>query len=190
MLKIIFILSVTVLLSGCFGSPSSIPEDKFYTLKIGNANVVTTKYKRISIARVKAYGLYNERAMLYTNSDLPLVIKRYHYHHWVMPPAQLIQHGLKNYLKTSKISNEVVSKSFDSDSLKIQAELLAFERVIYSDSQEVNVEVSFELKWPDGKYKNLKYKRNVKSKDNTLHSSANAYSIALSQIFRSLLLDL
>jgi len=187
----VIIIILSLLLSACFGSPSSVPEDRFYTLRVKSAERVKTRYKLITIKKVHAYGLYNERAMLYAKSDFPLQIKRYHYHHWVMPPTQLIQQNLKDYLSNSHIAENVVVRAISSvDTLRISAELLAFERVMSVDKQAVHIELAFEVKQPNGKYHSYKYKQDVTTSSNTLHAAADAFGIALGHIFKKLLSEL
>lgn len=182
---------VNLLLTGCFGSPTAVPEDRFYTLDIAQADVKATKYKRIVIKRVHAYGLYKERAMLYSKAELPLQIKRYHYHHWVMPPTQIIEHGLKNYLSQSRISKHVVAQAIrQQKDLSIAIELLAFERVLQQGKQSVHIKMEIEVVRPSGKYQSYHYHRTHKMKSNTLHAAAIAYGEALSDIFKELLDEL
>ncbi len=180
-----------LLLTACFGSPSSVPEDRFYTLKISAAEKVTRKYKRIAITKVYAHGLYNERALLYAKAELPLQIKRYHYHHWVMPPTQLIQHALSDYLKQSNIAKDVMVQAIGSDEdLRVSAQLLAFERVLQSEKQSVRVELEFTVRLANGSSRVFNYIQNITTKKNTLHSAAEAYGVALAVIFKAFLADL
>ena len=187
----IILLLLSLLLSACFGSPGSVPEDRFYKIKIAAPEVVASKYKRITIKKVYAYGLYNERAILYSKAEMPLQIKRYHYHHWVMPPTQIIQHGLKEYLIQSRIAKTVIEQAVSRGrGLQISAELLAFERIIRQSEQLAHVKLEFEVKYPDGRYRSYQYSRKVKAGRNTLHATAEAYGVALASIFRQLLGEL
>ena len=188
-INLIFVTSL--LLTGCFGSPTAIPEDRFYTFKISEAEIVVTKYKRINIKKVHAYGIYNERAMLFADINLPLQIKRYHYHHWVMPPAHLIQHGLKDYLSQSRIAKDVGMQAISQrDDLSISVELVALERVIQQGEQSVHVELEFEVVRPNGDYRSYKYTRNIIAERNTLHAAAEVYGVAISQIYKEFLGEL
>jgi len=187
----ICLVALSVLLTGCFGSPASVPEDRFYTLKINKPDNVATKYKNIAIEKVRAYGLYNERAMLYAKSELPLQIKRYHYHHWVIPPTKMIQQGLKEYLDESQVASNVTSNSISRNTgLRVSVELLAFERVISKSKQMVRVKLEFNVIDAIGKQKTYQYYESVATDKNTLHAAAKAYGIALSNVFKKLLKDL
>lgn len=191
--KIIFFILVllSLLLAGCFGSPSSVPEDRFYTLSVSPSKTVTEKYKSIIINKIHAYGIYNERAILYARSELPLQIKRYHYHHWVMPPTQLIQNSLKKYLVKSEIASNVVVQAVNTgDSLRISAEILAFERIINKNENSVKVEIEFSVKQSNNQYKNYRYSQTVKAEKDTLHSAAVSYGKALSIIYSKFVKDL
>ncbi len=190
-IKLSLFVMVSLLLTACFGSPSSVPEDRFYTLRIAAAEKVTKKYKRIVINKVYAYGIYNDRALLYANADLPLQIKRYHYHHWAMSPTQLIQHALSDYLNQSQISKNIVVQAISSNAdLRISAQLLAFERVIQSGKQSVRVELEFEVHWSNGAHRAFNYTKNTAVKKNTLHGAVEAYGITINQIFREFLSEL
>lgn len=190
-LPFLLLVPVSLSLAACFGSPSSVPEDRFYTLKTASPATRVTKYERITIKKVHAYGLYNERALLYAKAELPLQIKRYHYHHWVMPPTQLIQHSLKDYLSKSRIATDVIEQAISaSKNLRISAELLAFERVIKQAEQWVQVKLEFEVKYPNGQYQSYQYSEKVKTKRDTIHAAAEAYGEALSRIYAKLLAEL
>ena len=189
--KIIFLFLAGLLLGGCFGSPSSVPEDRFYTFKVTKADKNKTKFRRIAIKKVHAYGLYNERALLYSHADKPLQIKRYHYHHWVVPPTQLVQQSLKDYLGQSNIADDVVVQAISpNDALRVSAELLAFERVIKQAEQFVRVEIEFEVRNSNRKYKTYKYSEIIKTSKNTLHSTAEAYGKALGKIYQKFVMAL
>ncbi len=190
-IRLSLLVTVSLLLAACFGSPSSVPEDRFYTLKVDAAEHVAEKYKRITINKVYAYGIYNERALLYANAELPLQIKRYHYHHWAMAPTQLIQHALSDYLNQSQISKNIVVQAISSDAdLRISAQLLAFERVIQSGKQSVRVELEFEVHWSNGVHRTFNYTKNTTVPKNTLHGAVEAYGITINQIFREFLAEL
>ncbi len=190
-IKLILLLMVGLLLTACFGSPASVPEDRFYTLKIATAKKVANKYQRIAINKIYAYGIYNERALLYASAELPLQIKRYHYHHWVMPPTRLIQHTLKNYLSHSGITNDVVVDAISTNTdLRISGQLLGFNRIIQPTKDAVHVELEFEVDWPDGRHHVFQYTQTIITKKNTLHAAAEAYGVALSTIFKAFLADL
>ena len=190
-IRLSLLVMVSLLLTACFGSPSSVPEDRFYTLKVSAAEKVTRKYKRIAINKVYAYGIYNERALLYSSAELPLQIKRYHYHHWAMPPTQLIQHALSDYLSQSNIAQDIVVQRIGSDKdLSIVVQLLAFERVLQSEKQSVRVELEFTVHQENGAVHVFNYTQNTTTKKNTLHSAAEAYGVALVVIFKSFLADL
>lgn len=185
------LIAASLLLTACFGSPASVPEDRFYTLKIATAEKIENKYKRIAINKVYAYGIYNERALLYAKAELPLQIKRYHYHHWAMPPTQLIQDALKDYLSQSGVAKNVVVQAISSNAdLRIVGKLLAFERVIQSEKQWVHVEMEFEVYRANDQYRVFKYTKNKTTKKNTIHAAAEAYGVALTDIFKEFLVEL
>ncbi len=186
--KHLILILISIVLSACFGSPGSVPEDRFYTLIFNTSAIVVKKYNRISIKKVRAYGVYNERTMLYANADLPLQVKRYHYHHWVMSPTKLIQHGLKDYLTQSRIADEVlVHEVSQIGILRISVELLALERIVNKGQAMVHVELAFNIHKPDGHFKSYNFEKKIKTKRNTIHSAAEAYGVALTHIFRDFL---
>jgi len=187
-IMLVLLLTVSLLLMSCFGSPASVPEDRFYTLRVETAERFANKYKRIAINKVYAYGIYNERAFLYANAELPLQIKRYHYHHWATPPTQLIQHAFKDYLSQSHIAKDVVVQAVSSDAdLRISGKILAFERVVQSAKKSVHVELEFEVYWANGQHRVFHYTQNITAKKDTLHATAEAYGVALGNIFKEFL---
>ena len=189
--KKIILLTFSTMLLGCFGGASSVPVDRFYTLEFSKPGIVKSKYQRININKVRAYGIYNERAMLYSNAKFPLQIKRYHYHHWVMLPTQLIQQGLKEFLVNSQISREVATNQISKkNTLEINVDLLAFERVIDNGEYSVRTKLVFNVFNSKGESRSYNYNKSIKVKRDTLHDTAKSYGKILSDIFNDFLKEL
>jgi len=168
-----------------------VPVDRFYTLEFSKPGIVKSKYQRININKVRAYGIYNERAMLYSNAKFPLQIKRYHYHHWVMLPTQLIQQGLKEFLVNSQISREVATNQISKkNTLEINVDLLAFERVIDNGEYSVRTKLVFNVFNSKGESRSYNYNKSIKVKRDTLHDTAKSYGKILSDIFNDFLKEL
>lgn len=191
-LKITCLVFLAAIISGCFGNPAPVPQDYFYTLP-DNAEATNKHkpiYNTISVDKIRATGIYNERDILYLHKDKPLSIQRYHYHHWVMPPAQLVQQQIKRYLNTHNFAAQVMDfhPATKTDGI-IKGTLLQFEQII--DGKNISVRVSIEL---DFKSKNKhivkRYAVQSQAKNDSIHASATAFGEAVEKILQQFVSDI
>lgn len=188
--KILLLCFFTMFLFACFGEPAPVPQDSFYTLPEINAAKQKRKFTTISIDTIRATGVYNERAILYLEKNSPLSIKRYHYHHWVMPPAQLVQQQLKSYLASSGIASNVINyRPGHSSDVRVKGTLLRFERVLDDKNAEVRVAIELDVSGAARRL-NKQYTTSLAAKDNSFESSAAAFGMAIQKIMQQFVADL
>ena len=109
MMRHIALLTFVLVLSGCFGGGSEVPQDNFYRLTdITSAKQLTSPFEVVAVATLKSDALHRERAILYSDVKQPLNIKRYHYHHWTQVPNELVQDHLIEYLRKAEFAPRMV----------------------------------------------------------------------------------
>jgi cholesterol transport system auxiliary component len=184
----------TVLISGC-ASRTSVPDDHFYQLpgilpvKIFDDYLINGT---VAMAPLHSDGLHGERAILYIDSNLPLELHRYHYHHWTESPPRLVQESLLKYLRESRLAPNVVryDPGGQVDGV-IKGTLLHFERI--TGQEGIKVEVALELEYSNQKLHqswHKEYNVTLPVKNSSLHSTVEGFGSALQQIFNAFTQDL
>lgn len=188
--KIIIPVLGAIVLSGCFGEPAPVPQDYFYTLPELNAEKQENKFDTLYVDTIRATGVYNERAILYIDYSSPLSIKRYHYHHWVMPPAQLVHQRIKQYFSGSKLANSVLTyrPSLRKGAI-IKGNLLQFEQVINGSNTSTRVAMELEFV-SDKKHFAKRYSSSVTARNKSFDASAEAFGKAIESILKQFSSDI
>ncbi len=188
--KILVLCFFPALLAGCFGEPAPVPQDSYYTLPEPKAEKHKQLFTTIGVNTIRATGVYNERALLYLDKNTPLSIKRYHYHHWVMPPAQLVRQQLKAYLTNSGIANNVINyRPGNPGDMTVKGTLLKFERALDGKNVEVRVAIELEISGATQRF-SKQYAAYIAAKDNSFESSAAAFGMAIQKIMQQFIGDL
>lgn len=183
------------LLAACATS-APIPEDQFYRL-ITPANPTRLATPAIAgtlkVEPVKAFGIYRERAILYTRSDAPTGLRQHHYNHWIDTPTRLIRDQLVDYLRESGIAGTVAGSQIGlSGETRLHLELKNFERVI-RPAGEIAVKVRLDAVITDGSNHPLKiasYLQEPLADGVSMAASIDAFNQALGEIYAQLLTDL
>ena len=190
--KIIVASLFVVMLYACSSQPQ-VPEDRFYRLPAADSNkqFPSPEVKLFMVGPILARGIYNERAILYINSEQPLEVMRYHYHYWLQSPAQLIQENLVYYLRGTGIAREVVSfgTGFRSD-YTVRGRLLRFERLINKDGVSVVAGIEFTLEKSGKPLFTHAYEATRKVPGDSIHATAQYMGQVLVDIYQRLLVDI
>ncbi len=134
-------------LSACT-SQRPVPVNRYYHLPAPAKPAEKRKavLKALVINRPEAYGIYNERAILYTSKSRPREVNRYHYHLWARVPALLVQESFITYFRESGLAGKVFSsdQTNHADGV-ININLLRFEQVVTDHGSRalVRVEISY-----------------------------------------------
>ncbi|KAA3630478.1 MAG: hypothetical protein DWQ09_00145 [Proteobacteria bacterium] len=186
-------LTLGALLTGCVGS-GALPEQRFYRLPEPRptpvANPVITR--SLGIPRLRANGLYHERALLHFVPEQPLDLRPYHYHHWSDSPTLLIRDHLASYLGAAGAVREI-SRFQDEGRAeqKLYGRLIRFEREVTTTRIVVHIALEFSL---DAGHQVLlpakRYEVRQEAADRTVHSTVQAFGTALEAIYGELLADL
>ena len=198
MSKLLYALCLVIsglILSGCFGSSASIPEDQYYRLPDINTKALAQPIidGTLSIKRIQTDGIYSERSILYTNNETSLKLQRYHYHHWEKTPAQLLQENLFNYFNTTGVAQKTVKHgTTTSIDYILTGELIRFERLIGSNNHSAIISVEFRLtdKTQNHIYLQKRYTKKVTAQSDDLYSTIVSFGGALEYIYQELTSDL
>jgi ABC-type uncharacterized transport system auxiliary subunit len=142
---------------------------------------------------LKSDALHHERAILYSDADQPLKIKRYHYHHWTQVPNELIQEHLIDYLQKTGIASQVVryGEVVKTDA-KISGYIKRFERIIVSGEIKVQVELELQLDTLGSQRQHYQWTYDIEqtTADTSMNASVASMSAALEEIYQQFVMDI
>jgi ABC-type uncharacterized transport system auxiliary subunit len=189
------VVVITLLLSACTTSPP-VPDDHYYRLTTlqPEQTVNSPKLKGVlKVDSVKTYGIYRERALLFSRSEQPEELQQHRYHYWIDTPSRLIRDQLVDFLRSSKIADSVAGAQLPiPGDQKLKVSLKQFERVI-GESEPQRVRVTLEVLLISSEGDQLMtglYQREIPALDQTVSGSVRAFNQALNEIYRDILKDL
>jgi ABC-type uncharacterized transport system auxiliary subunit len=177
-------------LTAC-SSQAPLPTDHYYRLpELTDVNSDKKRVGSISVITFQAEGLYQERAILYTEDEIEL--KQYHYHHWTDSPGRLLQERLAERLRLSSISNLVLNTFEGNSELIIKGQIKAFERLQQKGSESVYVKLLLQVKSNTKRVPILhkEYVQTVVLPSNNIANAIKAFAEAVDLIFSDFYVDL
>ena len=177
-------------LTAC-SSQAPLPTDHYYRLpELRDVNVDEQRVSSISVITFQAAGLYQERAILYTDNEIEL--KQYHYHHWTDSPTRLLQERLAVRLRLSNISKLVLNTFEGNSELIIKGQIKAFERLQQKESESVYVKLLLQVN-SNSKHAPILHKEYVQTvtlPSNTIADVIKAFAEAVDLIFSDFYMEL
>lgn len=140
------ILALILLLVACGENPP-IPVDHFYRLTL-NPGAVTRQPltdQTIFVGKFLSDGIYNERALLFSEDTDHRELQQYHYSFWSISPPSLLRDYLVDYLRAADSAPVVVGDYSTGNGLKISGKIFGFERLNQGENSVVNVVLEFRL---------------------------------------------
>ena len=147
----------------------------------------------LAIGTIENAGIYNERAVLYSESAQQTKLQRYHYHFWADAPPRLIQDHLAVYLRKANAANTVVNDRGEVDwNYLLAGKLRRFERVMNGNDSRVAVEMEFRLMHRHSRKALLvkDYVTDIEVSGETVNDAVEAITKALDTIYAQLLSDM
>lgn len=192
-IRSLFLSLLVVLLTACMGG-SPAPQDHYYRLALetpSNKENINLPYTTIGIPPSLTNGLYRERPILYVDTQAPLELQQYHYHHWHDAPARIIQEHLINWLQHKIPDSHILRLSQGEQSdIMLQTRVVRFERIHSRNGIGVLVEIEVVLQ---KNYRTLHqkiYQQTVNVQHDTMHDTALAFGKALENIYTTLISDI
>lgn len=182
-------------LPACIGQ-STVPQDHYYRLPdivVAPDELAGIVAHTLSVAKPRSEGVYQERAILFSEADNLVELHPYHYQHWIKAPAVIIQDSLIEYLRqlgvAPQVQRFVPGKPTD---VVINGTILKFERIIKTDGGSVIVALEFEVDLPNSRNRVLSkvFKSEVQFGNASMQASINAFAEALQTIYKVLSQDL
>jgi ABC-type uncharacterized transport system auxiliary subunit len=189
------LLLVTLLLTAC-GSIEPVPEDRFYRLaEIPGPEPLAQPLLPgvLAVGMIETPGIYNERAILYSESGNPTELLRYHYHSWADSPPQLLQDQVALFLRGAAVAPTVVIDDGQAEwKYRLTGRLRRFEREMHGTGSSVAVAIEYRLQQRGGSRPLWigDYAAQIPVSGERVNDAVRAFSAAVNQIDRELLADL
>ena len=146
MTRYLYVAVVLMLLTGCGDSPP-VPTDYFYRLTLPaegvEKNHITSEV--IYVGSFVAEGLYNERALLYTEDEHGRELQQHHYHFWVTSPPHMLRDYLVDFLRTADVAPTIIAESNPDQGLEISGKVIEFEKQKGAGAWIANVGIELRL---------------------------------------------
>ncbi len=188
-------LLLLLLLNACTTTPPA-PEDHYYRLitsELPQPSTSPTIPGVLKIDPINSYGIYRERALLYTLEAQPEALQQHRYHYWIDTPTRLIRDQLVDFLRASGVAGSIAGSQVSlRGDLRLKLTLTRLERVVHT-GQRVRVRVALDavITSADGKpVKITDYARETPATDASIPASVAAINLALNGIYFELLEDL
>jgi ABC-type uncharacterized transport system auxiliary subunit len=138
--RYIQLIPVLMILAACGSSPP-VPTDSFYRLTLPLQGIEKHRITdgSIHIGNFIGEGLYNERAILYSDDEHGRKIIQHHYHFWLTSPPRMLREHMVTFLRESDSSPMVITDSSRGDGLRISGKVLDFEKQTAGDAVTANV---------------------------------------------------
>ena len=191
--RLVGFLSVVLcgaLLSACMGG--SVPPDTFYRLPVSSSASGQSPIDAvIEIPPIRADGVLNDRAILYSDGDT--VLRKYSYHFWIEPPSSLIQDYLVDRLKSGQVFRQVAEPELRVDrDYDLIGVLERFEHKTRGGPDEVIVKLRFSLRKIRGNENMFlrTYEEKARVSGGSVASAVDAFGVALDRIYADLQADI
>lgn len=135
---------LAVVMTACSVSQPT-PEDHYYRLP--TPRVAKPAHRpfighAVEVSPLAARGLYQERAILYSDTHSPLELHLYNYHFWTESPSRIIQEHLVEYLRAAGIAKQVArTESAGPAPAVVRGRIERFERLVGGARDRVTVEL-------------------------------------------------
>lgn len=135
-------LSGAMALAGCASQVAS--PDRFYRLDSPASSSAAAQGPAILFEGVHATGIYAERALVYRRPEAQGALEQYRQQFWAVPPAEMLDDGLRNALRAAFGAAQVHGRDTRADvALVISAQLLRMEQVLDAQGARAEYAVRF-----------------------------------------------
>lgn len=196
MMRILPVLVLAALLSGCFGG-RVVPQNYYYHLAdiTGNVPHLNRPFGVIAVSPLRSDALHQERMILYSLRSSPLMLNTYYYHQWTSSPSRLIQENLITYLRDADFASAVIRDGERTHiDGQIEGYIYHFERVVGNGKSSVSVRLELSFiprsdKSPGRFAFTRVYNADQQASDNSMEATIVAFSAALQNIYARFVAD-
>lgn len=188
--------SLTLLMAGLLVSACSVqppvPEDHYYRLPAVSLKATSAFLaNELAVKRFITDGLHSERALLYSDSDQPLSLKQYHYHHWNDAPPRMLQENIISSLRLAGVSKQVVNYDPARRSeYTLHGKIRRFEQFNRGSSSSIVIDIELRLDNKSGDPVLIKdYRKELSAHSSAPHDLVIAFGDALSTIYADFIAD-
>lgn len=177
--RLALVFAICAGLTACGNVPPA-PTEQFYRLQA--VSVADRAPEAVlAVGRFSADSIYAERPMVHGDADAPRVIRQYHYHLWLYPPAQLVREHLAQALG---------ARLADFEERRIEGRVLRFDRIGSGASAYAVVEL--ELSVVNGREVVFvqRYAQKEAVTGDGVRAHVQATEVALAKIYARFLIDL
>lgn len=186
-----FLMGLVVFLVAC-GQAPQVPNDHYYRL----TPLAESMEKRrltdnpIYVEIFLAEGLYNDRAVLYSDKHAG-ELQQHHYYFWYTSPPRMLRDYLIQVLRNAEISPVIMDTGTEED-IRISGKLMEFERRQTRAGSTVDVTLELRLYKHDAELPLLmrQYRASETINGKDMSTVISGFNAAVDRIYREFLGDL
>jgi len=187
-IRFLQLIVVLMMLTAC-GSAPPVPTDSFYRLTLPAQGMEKQRVTEgvIHVGHFIAEGLYNERALLYTDDQHGMRLLQHHYHFWLTSPPRLLREYMVEFLRESDSAPMVITDSSKGEEgYRISGKVLEFD--IQTAGELATANVNLELRVDVGGEDLPRFIRQYRLKEDISGSSMTdtvaGFNSAVNKIYR------
>jgi len=186
------LVGLVVFLGAC-GQAPQVPIDHYYRLTplaevAGNRRLTE---EPIYVEIFLAEGLYNDRAVLYSNDEHASELQQHHYYFWYTSPPHMLRDYLVQMLRDADVAPVIVDAGAGGHP-RISGKLMEFERRNTREGSTVNVALELRLYNHASELPLLlrQYRASETINDKDMTAVVAGFNTAVDRIYREFLVDL
>ena len=187
------LLLLGAFLVSCGGAPP-VPVDHFYRLTPSSPAVAKRRLTEdtIYVENFSAEGLYNDRALLFSNDDQASDLQQHHYHYWYTSPPRLLRDYLVQFMRNADVSPLIMDEAGMSGMPRIAGKILAFERRRTPTESTADVALELRLDKPGSDLPLLfrQYRASIDITGKDMAAVISGFNTAVDRIYGEFLEDL
>lgn len=184
---------VLIVIAACGNAPP-VPADHFYRLTQSSDGLEKSRItdQVIHVGGFTGEGLYNERALLYTNDEHGSELQQYHYHFWITSPPRLLRDHLVEFLRTTESATVIIADSDTDQGLILSGKIVEFERQERSGEVTANVAIELQLQVAGEDQPRLikQYRFRESIQGEAMTDVIAGFSLAVEKIYKGFLSDI
>jgi ABC-type uncharacterized transport system auxiliary subunit len=192
-LKVLALLPILAMLSGCFGSAPAVPKEQYFRLIANQPSEQASKKITggIEIVPFAGEGVMSERPLLFT-ADGGRKLEQRNYAYWTDAPPQMLRDLLVAYLRQANVADNVTPSELRVESAyTIRGTIKRLEQLTGSSNGAViSLELSMIEKGSDRLVLSKTYSSEKPAASSDIDSAVAALNDGLDEIFAAFAADM